>query len=220
MCILSAPPLVSCSSAKCKVFLKTGMHILRGWVFSGDKRALGVQNCDTLADLLCSDGVSSSWTPRQEPEKNKWWWRSDWLYWSEWHHHNCTFGTWKKQPMESCSGYEVGVTLRKQLLSPSIGHVTGCDPRWKACCIIHSSVNGFYQDHILWWPVQKYTVHPVYLKIWVEQVAGVQEIVKQTHMLQMAKRPSFLGLNNIPYIPDVCYPFIHQWTFSLFLSLG
>ena len=28
---------------------------------------------------------------------------------------------------------------------------TGCDPRWKACFTIHSSVNGFYQDHICQW---------------------------------------------------------------------
>ncbi|KAB0339192.1 hypothetical protein FD754_024063, partial [Muntiacus muntjak] len=52
-------PFVPCSSAKCKMSLKTGMHILQ------------VRNCDTLADLLCSGGVSSSWTPRQEPENKQ-----------------------------------------------------------------------------------------------------------------------------------------------------
>ena len=61
-------PFVPCSSAKCKMSLKTGMHIAQGWVFSGDKPALGVRNCNTPAGLISSDGVSLSWTPRQEPE--------------------------------------------------------------------------------------------------------------------------------------------------------
>ncbi|KAB0349207.1 hypothetical protein FD754_014064 [Muntiacus muntjak] len=54
---------VPCSSAKCKMSLKTGIHITQGWVFSGDKHALGVQNCNTPAGLISSDGVSLSWTP-------------------------------------------------------------------------------------------------------------------------------------------------------------
>ena len=53
------------------MFLKTGMHIAQGWVFSGDKPALGVRNCNTPAGLISSDGVSLSWTPRQEPENKQ-----------------------------------------------------------------------------------------------------------------------------------------------------
>lgn len=65
------PLFVPCSSAKCKMSLKTGMHTLQSWTFSGDKPALGVLICDTPTDLLCSEGVSSSWTPRQVPENKE-----------------------------------------------------------------------------------------------------------------------------------------------------
>ena len=163
MCILSAPHLFLALQPSAKCLSRLGCTSYK----------VGPSHmpweCETVTLLqICSVEMVSlhPGLHAKNLKTNKWWWRSGWLYWSEWHHHNCTFGTWKQQSMESCSGYEVGVTLRKQLLSPSTGHVTGCDPRWKACCIIHSSVNGFYQDHILWWPVQKYTVNPVYLKIW------------------------------------------------------
>ena len=172
--------------------LKTGTHILQGWAFSGDKMALGVLICETLsADLLCSEGVSSFWTPRQEPENKqvmvKFWLTflkgmkgSLWLFatpwtvtyqatltmgfsrqdcwsalpfpspgdlpdpgieprspalqadalpseppgkpWREWHHHTCTSATWKKQSIQSCSGHEIGIKLRKHLFSSSTGH--------------------------------------------------------------------------------------------------
>ena len=52
--------------------LKTGTDILQGWAFSGDKMALGVLICETpSADSLCSEGVFSFWTPRQEPENKQ-----------------------------------------------------------------------------------------------------------------------------------------------------
>lgn len=200
--------------------LKSGMHILQSWTFSGDKPALGVliwhsyrftlfRRC-----LLILNSTPSTWKQRSDSEVHV-----DFTGGRE-HHHNSTSDTWKNHSTGLCSGNGVGIKLRSSCSHQAQDRRTGCGPRRKASSTIHSSVNGFYQDHILWWPVQKYTIHPVYLNIWVEQVAGVQEIVKQTQMLQMAKRPSFLGLNNIPYIPDICYPFIHQWTLSLFLSLG
>ena len=51
--------------------LKTGTHILQGWVFSADNSALEVLICDALsADTFCSEHVSASWTP-QEPENKQ-----------------------------------------------------------------------------------------------------------------------------------------------------
>ena len=52
--------------------LKTGTHILPGWVFSGDNSTLGALICDApSADTFCSEHVSASRTPRQEPENKQ-----------------------------------------------------------------------------------------------------------------------------------------------------
>ena len=42
--------------------------------------------------------------------------------WREWHHHTCTSATWKKQSIQSCSGHEIAIKLRKHLFSSSTGH--------------------------------------------------------------------------------------------------
>ena len=123
---------------------------LQSWTFSGDKPALGVLICDTPStDSLCSEGVSSSWTPRQVPENKE----VD----SEVHddftggrerHHNPISATWKNYSTGLCSGNGVGIKLKSRCSHQVQDWRTGCGPRRKASSTIHSSVNGFYQEHI------------------------------------------------------------------------
>lgn len=141
--------------------LKTGTDILQGWAFSGDKMALGVLICETpSADSLCSEGVFSFWTPRQEPENKqvmvKFWLTllegmiSRQLYichmkeavGTSWEQKAYT-GPWNHvQHMKPGSNWGSRCSLHVQDTR------IGCDPRWKALLS-----QWVYQDYILWWPV-------------------------------------------------------------------
>ena len=119
--------------------LKTAMHILQGWVFSGDKPALGVLICDTpSADTLCSEGISSFSTPGKEPENKEVMVKfmltllggvrpSHFYIWQVKERvHRIVFTKW------------IWGQIEKQLLSPSTGHKDWMWP--KAIGIFHNSL--------------------------------------------------------------------------------
>ena len=128
--------------------LKSGMHILQSWTFSGDKPALGVliwhsyrftlfRRC-----LLILNSTPSTWKQRSDSEVHV-----DFTGGRE-HHHNSTSDTWKNHSTGLCSGNGVGIKLRSSCSPQAQDRRTGCGPRRKASSTIHSSVNGFSQEHI------------------------------------------------------------------------